>query len=152
MSRRTVSSRPRPPRGWRTVLPLVLAAAGCAAPARREAGSLLAAVDRYQRADNASKAALVQAVAAVACSDQGVCDAKRACLDAIEPTAQALALKDEVSARVDDLQAKRLAPDAPEAQALPGKLDLATKLLGEGRSKMPACEKKLADLRVAYGP
>lgn len=130
----------------------MLGVAACAGPAKREAGSLLVAVDRFQRADIASKAALAQAVEAVPCSDQGVCDAKRACLEAIEPTTQALALKDEVSARVDDLQAKRLAPDAPEAQSLPGKLDLATRLLGEGRSKMPSCEKKLADLRIAYGP
>jgi hypothetical protein len=123
----------------------------CSRSAKREAGTLLAAMDRYQRADNASKAPQAQAVAAVACTEGEVCEAKRACLAAIEPTAQALAIKDEVSARIDDLQAKRLAPDAPEAQALPGKLDLAAKLLNEGRARMPSCEKKLADLRLTYG-
>jgi hypothetical protein len=80
-----------------------------------------------------------------------VCDAKRACLAAIQPTAQALALKEEVAARIEDLQSKRLSPDSPEAQALPGKLDLAARLLSEGRAKMPECEKKLADLRLASG-
>jgi hypothetical protein len=123
----------------------------CSASGKREAASLLAAMDLYDRADDSSKAAQAQAVAGVACSAATVCEAKRACLAAITPTAQALALKDEVSARVNDLQAKRLAPDSPEAQALPGKLDLATKLLNEGRAKMPECEKKLTDLRLASG-
>ena len=123
----------------------------CSVSPKREAVTLVAAMDRYQRDANGAKVADVQAVAAVACSDGQVCETKRACLDAIEPTARALALKDEVSARVDDLQAKKLAPDAPEAQSLPGKLEQATKLLNEGRAKMPLCERKLADLRVAYG-
>jgi hypothetical protein len=125
--------------------------AGCSGSAKRESASLLAAMDLYERADNASKGVQAQAFAGVACSAPQVCDAKRACLAAITPTARALALKDEVSARIDDLQAKRLSPDAPEAQGLPAKLDLATKLLNEGREKMPDCEKKLADLRIASG-
>jgi hypothetical protein len=126
-------------------------AVGCAASSKREALALLAAMERYQRADNAEKAAQADGVAAVDCSDPRVCDAKRACLAAVGPTAQALALKDEVAARVDDLQAKRLPPESPEAQALPGKLDLASRLLTEGRAKMPDCEKKLADLRLSIG-
>jgi hypothetical protein len=136
---------------------LVLFATACMAvacsgsSARRESASLLAAMDLYERADDASKGVQAQAFAGVACSAAQVCDAKRACLAAITPTARALALKDEVSARIEDLQAKRLSPDAPEAQGLPDKLDLATKLLNEGRAKMPECEKKLADLRVASG-
>jgi hypothetical protein len=139
---------------WALALAVALALAGapgCTPSAKREAASLLVAMDRYQREGNASKVADAQAVAAVACTDAQVCETKRVCLDAIEPTARALSLKDEVSARVEDLQAKRLAPDSPEAQALPGKLDLATKLLNEGRSKMPLCERKLADLRIALG-
>ena len=128
--------------------PVLLA---CSGSVKRETASLVAAVDRYERADDASKGAQVQAVAAVACSAAQVCDAKRACLAAMEPTAQALALKEEVAARIEDLQNKRLSQDSPEAQALPGKLDLAAKLLKEGRAKMPACERKLADLRIASG-
>jgi hypothetical protein len=123
----------------------------CSGSIKRETASLVAAVDRYERADDASKGAQVQAIAAVACSSAQVCDAKRACLAAVAPTVRALALKEEVSARIEDLQSKRLAPDSPEAQALPGKLDLAAGLLKEGRAKMPACEKKLSDLRLAAG-
>jgi hypothetical protein len=129
----------------------VLALLACSGSVKRETALLVAAVDRYERADDASKGTQLQAVAAVACSAAQVCDAKRACLAAMDPTAQALALKEEVAARIEDLQNKRLSQDSPEAQALPGKLDLAAKLLKEGRAKMPACERKLADLRIASG-
>jgi len=144
--------------GWtlrRSLVPvaafLVTSALGCSTSTRRETVALLAAMDRYQRANNASKGEQAQAVAALPCSDAQVCDAKRACLAAIEPTAKALGLKDEVSARIDDLQAKRLAPDSAEAQSLPGKLDLAARLLSDGRARMPMCERLLADLRIAGG-
>jgi hypothetical protein len=129
-------------------LPALLA---CSGSVKRETASLVAAVDRYERADDASKGVQVQAVAAVACSAAQVCEAKRACLAAMEPIAQALALKEEVAGRIEELQNKRLPQDSPEAQALPGKLELAAKLLKEGRAKMPACEQKLADLRIASG-
>ncbi len=134
---------------------LALACAGsllaCAGSAKREASILVAAVDRYRRADSTSKPAEAQTVAAVACTDAKVCEAKRACLAALDPTARALALKDEVARRVTDLQEKRLEPDSPEARALPGKLDEAEKLLREGRAKMPDCEKLLTDLQMDYG-
>lgn len=129
----------------------VAALVACAGSAKREASILVAAVDRYRRADSVSKTAEAQRVAAVACTDAKVCGAKRACLAALNPTARALALKDEVARRVTDLQEKRLAPDSPEAEALPGKLDEAEKLLREGRAKMPDCEKLLTDLQMDYG-
>jgi hypothetical protein len=131
------------------VVAVGLGPVGCSA--KRDAAALVAAMERFQRADNATKASQVPGVAAVSCADPQVCETKRACLAAIEPTAQALTLKDEVSARIEDLQAKRLSPDSPEAQALPGKLDSATKLLSDGRAKMPDCERKLAELRIASG-
>jgi hypothetical protein len=127
------------------------ALAACDGGARREATTLTDAVDRYRRASDASKAAARDAVAAVACTDSRVCDAKQACVAAIEPTTRALALKDEVSRRLGDLEQKRLAPDSPEAQALPGKLDEAELLLKDGRAKMAICDARLTDLRVAFG-
>ena len=134
----------------RVLLAGVLTAA-CHGGAKREATGLAAAIDRYRRADDASKPAQAQTVAGVPCSDPKVCDAKRACLAAIDPTSRALALKDEVARRVVDIQDKRLSPASPEAQALPGKLDQAETLLREGRTKMPECEKLLADLVIAFG-
>jgi hypothetical protein len=127
------------------------AALSCAGSAKRETATLAAAVDQYRRADNTSKGTQAERVAAVECRDAQVCSAKAACVAALGPTMQALALKDEVTHRLADLEHKRLAPDSPEAQALPGKLDEATRLLGEGRVKMADCDKRLADLEVAYG-
>jgi len=125
---------------------LLVSLAACAGSAKREAAALADAVDRYRRAENVRKASQGQAVVLVTCTDPAVCAAKQACLAAIDPTTQALLLKDEVAARVVDLQTKRLAPDAPEADALPAKLDQAERLLREGRTKMADCDAKLAAL------
>jgi hypothetical protein len=137
----------------RATVALIAAAVlvSCSGTAKRETSILVAAVDRYRRADGASKPIEVKIVAGVSCTDAKVCDAKRACLAAIDPTARAIALKDEVARRVADIQEKRLLPDSPEAQALPAKLDEAEKLLREGRTKMPDCEKQLTDLQVEHG-
>lgn len=138
-----------------TLRPLVFSVAvafvACGGTAKRETSALVTAVDHYRRADNSSKAAEVQKVVDVACTDTKVCDAKRACLAAIGPTARALAVKDEVARRLADIEQKRLSVDAAEAQALPAKLDEAERLLNEGRAKMPDCEKQLTDLVVEHG-
>jgi hypothetical protein len=134
--------------------PLILlcALAACTgSAARRESAALSDAVDRYRRAESASKPGQREAVAAVSCTDAEVCATKQVCLAAIDPTTRALTLKDEVAARLVDIQSKRLAPDAPEADALPGKLDEAERLLHEGRAKMTDCDAKLMQLRVRYG-
>jgi hypothetical protein len=123
----------------------------CSGPGKREATTLVDAVDRYRRADDASKETQGKAVAAVACTDSRVCDAKQACLAAIEPTTRALALKDEVARLLVELEQKRLAPDSPDAEALPGKLDEAERLLKDGRAAMARCDARLTDLRVDFG-
>jgi hypothetical protein len=135
----------------RTVTLIAASFIACAGSAKREAATLVAEVDRYRRADNSSKAAEVQRIAEVACTDAKVCGAKRACLAAIDPTARALTLKDEVAHRLVDIERKRISVDSADAQGLPAKLDEAEKLLNQGRAKMPDCEKKLADLELEYG-
>ena len=130
---------------------LACAIAACTGSAKRETMTLAGAVDRYRHADGAAKEAQGQAVGAVPCSDARVCAAKQACVAAIDPTTRALALKDEVTRRLDDVEQKRLAPDSPEAQALPGKLDEAERLLKEGRAHMADCDAKLAELQVTLG-
>jgi len=130
------------------VLPVLVA---CGNAGKRDASALVNAVDRYRRAEGPSKDALGQAVSVLACADSRVCDAKQACVAAIEPTTRALLLKDEVARRLVDLEAKRLATDSPEVQALPGKLDEAERLLRDGRARMAACDARLTDLRVAFG-
>jgi hypothetical protein len=133
------------------VLALGIAGVACGSSARRETSALVDAVDRYRQADNLSKTTHARAVAALPCSATSVCEAKRVCLEAIDPTTRALTLKDEVTARLADIEQKRLAPDAAEAASLPGKLDEATRLLETGRAKMTECERRLADLRIEYG-
>jgi hypothetical protein len=130
---------------------LALLAVACSNPAKREAVALSAAVDEYRRADNAGKARQAESVLAVACTDAEVCSVKEACLAAISPTVRALTLKDEVATRLADIEAKRMAPDAPEVTALPAKLDEAERFLNEGRAKMAACEQGLAGLRLHHG-
>ncbi|MGD0676909.1 MAG: hypothetical protein ABSC94_15960 [Polyangiaceae bacterium] len=129
----------------------VILLGSCTGAARRETSALFEAVDHYRRAAEPSKASQGQALIGLVCTDAAVCEAKRVCSEAVEPTTRALQLKSEVTARMLDLEQKRLAPGAPEAEALPAKLDEAAHLLEVGRAKMTECERRLADLRVRYG-
>jgi hypothetical protein len=123
----------------------------CSNAAKREAAVLIAAVDGYRHAEGVSKAAEAAKVARAPCTDEKVCAAKRACVEAIDPTARALSLKEEVAAGVTDIERKRVSADSPEARALPAKLDEAEKLLNEGRLKMSACDRTLAELQLQHG-
>ncbi len=134
-----------------SLLLAALALAACSNAAKREAATLDSAVEAYRRTEGPNKTARARAVAEVSCTDAKVCDAKAACVDAIDTTMRAIALKDDVAARIADIEAHTLAPDSPEAKALPGKLDEAERLLRQGRDKMRDCDQKLVDLRVAYG-
>jgi hypothetical protein len=125
--------------------------AGCPSAGQHEAASLVNAVDAYRHAPGPARAQRGHAVSDVTCSDAKVCDAKQACVAAIEPTVRALALKDEVSATVAAIEKGTVAKDSPEAQALPGKLDEAERLLTDGRARMQTCDARLTDLRVAFG-
>jgi ABC-type molybdate transport system ATPase subunit len=142
---------PQPLRNQAALALLGITLAACSNQAKREAAILMAAVDGFRRADGASKAALAAKVARVACTDEKVCAAKRACVEAIDPTARALALKEEVATSVSDIERKRVAPESPEARALPAKLDEAERLLNEGRLKMSACDRGLAELQLQHG-
>ncbi|HEX8790501.1 MAG TPA: hypothetical protein VF765_06085 [Polyangiaceae bacterium] len=132
------------------VLVLMLVAA-CTATAKREADTLASAVEAYRRTEGPMKPARARAVSEVTCSDARVCDAKADCVAAVDATTHALALKDEVAARVGDIERGALDRSSPEAQALPGKLDEAEKLLKEGRDRMRSCDEKLANLRLQVG-
>lgn len=133
------------------VLVIPLAVVACTGSGRGEASALIDAVDHYRQADDVSKTVQAQAVAAVFCHDAAICEAKRVCLAAMDPTTRGLRLKDEVAARLSDIEHKRLDPAGPEAASLPDKLDEAERLLDAGRIKMTECERRLADLRVQYG-
>jgi len=130
---------------------LSCACCACANAGKREAASLVDAVDHFRRADDATKATLAPSVDGVGCSAADVCEAKRACAAAIDPTARALALKSEVELRYADIERGTLDAHSPEASALAVKLDEATRLLQEGRARMPDCERLLTDLKARYG-
>lgn len=130
------------------VLTLVI---GCTGTAKREADSLASAVEAYRRTEGPMKPARARAVSEVTCTDARVCDAKADCVAAVDATTRALALKDEVAARVGDIEHGTLDRASPEAQALPGKLDEAERLLEEGRDRMGLCDQKLTKLRVEVG-
>jgi hypothetical protein len=136
----------------KSLVVVLVTLAACTGSGKREAAALTEVVDRFRATSGgASGAAQADAVRATPCSDDRVCDAKRTCVAAVDPTAKALALKNEVAQKLADIEAARLAPDAPEAQALPQKLDDASRLLREGHDKMEQCDTKLTDLRLAYG-
>ena len=134
----------------RPCLALVLLLA-CTSAGKQQAVSLANAVDAYRHAPGSAKADRGKAVADVTCSEPKVCAAKQACVAAIDPTVRALALKDEVTARIADIEKGVLAKDSPEAQALPGKLNEAERLLKDGRGKMDDCDSKLVQLQSEYG-
>jgi hypothetical protein len=133
---------------WISVASIPLAA--CNASAKREAAALAMAVDKCRRADAANRPQDVKSVEDFACTADDVCAAKKSCAVALARTADALAIKDRVAKRLDDIEAKRLSADSPEAEDLPVQLDAATRLLGEGRVQMAVCDSRLADLSVKY--
>jgi hypothetical protein len=129
-------------------LPLALCVA-CSS-ARPEAAALAASVDRFHRASNDQRPERAEAVAHVECRDPEVCDAKAVCLGAVSATAEALRLKREAELVLADAQRTHDATD-PAVQALPDKLDRASRLLAKGHDEMPACDQKILVLRERYG-
>jgi hypothetical protein len=136
------------------VVPVALAAAlalGCGSGSgKREAMSLIAAVDRYRQAPMASKAAPEDVLEKLACSDPEVCAAREACLASARPTIRGVALKQQVEATLADLQAGRLTKEQVAAMGLAQKLDDASHAIGEGQGNLPGCDAKVTALRLKY--
>jgi len=120
---------------------------GCDASDKREAGSLVKAMERVHRADNAGKPAAVDALREVRCSADDVCRARTACLVSGEAIARALRLRAEVGAGIAELDAGTLVASSEKAKALPLKLAEAESLLAEGNRLLPGCDDQLMALR-----
>jgi hypothetical protein len=120
-------------------------------PGKQEAASLIASVDRFHRAENNEKPERSKAIGSVACTEAEVCEAKKLCLAATKATGDALDLKAEVERGLVDLEHGKLSPGDDAAAALPGKLDQAERMLGEGHAAMPACDQRILALRARYG-
>jgi hypothetical protein len=129
---------------------MVLVALVACSGDRREAASLVSAIDRFHTAENPEKPGVADYAATVACSAHDVCAAKDACLKAIQDTAKGLRLKSEVSQGLAELEAKKLTPQDEAAKALPAKLEEAARLLDQGHAAMPACDARILELRQAY--
>ena len=131
------------------VASLAVAASGCES-GKREAASLVAAVDRYRKAPMDGKGSLADALEKVACSDAEVCAAKAACVASARPTVHGVAMKHEVEAALDDLNAGRITKEQASALGLSAKLDDASRAIEEGRAKLAACDAQVISLRLKY--
>jgi len=129
---------------------LCLALSACASVGKRETASLVAAVERFETVDPSAKRGAADSVRASPSSDAEVSDAKRVCVEAVDATIEALALKAEVETRLGELERDAAAPTDPAMQELPAKLDKSEALLRQGRDAMKACDAKVAALRMKY--
>jgi len=138
----------------RTGVVLILAAAvglgGCTSGARQEAAQVAEAMDRFRKADNASKPAMVGTLRAVKCTATDVCKARDACLASADATAKSLRLKSEVEQALVALDAGTLSRESSQAQGLALKLDETTTLLDEGFAALPACDDQILALKRKY--
>ena len=134
-----------------TALCLVLPAAPACSPGKREAASLVAAVDRYRRAEMNAKGPLADLIEVAPCTDTEVCAAKAACVASARPTAKGSALKAEVESSLADLHAGKLTQAQASSRDLGAKLDEASRLLDEGHAKLSACDAEITALRLKYG-
>jgi predicted outer membrane protein len=128
---------------------LVLGASACGS-GKREAASLVAAVDRYRRAPMESKAAPAALLEQVACSDSEVCAAKTACLQSAQPTVRGIRLKDEVNDTLDQLNQGRITREQAAELDLSRKLDDASRAIEDGRKNLAKCDAKVISLRIKY--
>lgn len=132
------------------VLVAALLGPSCTSGARQEAAQVAEAMDRFRKADNASKPAMVGTLRAVKCSATDVCQARDACLASAEATAKSLRLKSEVEQAIAAIDAGTLAKDSPQAQGLALKLDETSTLLDEGFAALPACDDQIMALKRKY--
>jgi hypothetical protein len=132
----------------RALLALLLVA--CDSAERRDAASVIAAVQRFRSADNVSTPAMVDALRATPCSTPDACKVRDECVAAGEPTAKALRLKAEVEKGLGALESGGLSKDSEEAKALPKKLDDAEALLTLGHQSLPKCDDAVQALKRKY--
>ena len=129
---------------------LAVILSACTSGAKQEAAQVVEAVERFRKADNAAKPSTVETLRAVKCSAADVCRARDACLASAEATAKALRLKSEVEQGLSAIEKDAMPRDAPEARALPAKLDEAESLLKEGFTALPQCDDQVMALKRKY--
>jgi hypothetical protein len=125
--------------------------ASCTPRGKEETAMLARAVDRVRSAPESDKTAAAAALEAVPCDEQqAICDVKAECVVFAKKTVAGLARKSEVERTLADVQAGKLAPTDPAAEALAGKLDEASALLKEGEAALVECDQRLAHLKSEW--
>ena len=114
------------------------------------AAQVAEAMDRFRKADNAAKPAMVEGLRNVKCTATDVCKARDACLASAEATAKSLRLKSEVEQGLSAVEKGTMPKDSAEARALGGKLDEAETLLREGFAALPNCDDQVMALKRKY--
>jgi hypothetical protein len=127
---------------------LFLAVFSCTNPARQEARSLVEAVDRYHKAENPEKPAAADALEKVACTDEEVCAAKEACTKAAAAMANGLRKQEHAAGAINAMSDGSLAKNDPSVLAAALEVEEADQLMRQGNDAMPACDDKIAALRV----
>jgi hypothetical protein len=133
--------------------PLVLvlsALAACASAGKRETALLGAAVERFETVDPSAKTGAADVVRSAPSSDAEVRDAKASCVEGVDDTLQALALKAEVENKLSEVERDAAPATDPAMQALPAKLDQSEALLKQGRDALKKCDTKVTALRMKY--
>src|SRR5262249_19179023 len=134
----------------RMLAALVLLAAACDSAQRRDAASVVAAVERFRVADLPSTPAAVDALTKTPCASQETCDARDVWARAGAATARSLVLKDEVGKTIAAVESGALPRESPEAQGLSKKLDEAEAALKAGHDGLPACDERVQALKRKY--
>ncbi len=126
---------------------VTVALAACDGAERRDAETVLIAVNRFRIADNATTSAALEALKATPCIAVEACRTRDACALPGESTAKALRLKAEVEKGLAALEKGTLTRDSPEAQELPKKLADAETLLKKGHDGLAACDEQVHALK-----
>jgi hypothetical protein len=120
----------------------VLLATAC--HSKDEARALVTAVDAYRSANNDDKPARADALDKVACTDEEVCAAKKACRKSADATARGLRLQAEIQAAIQD-------GGKPDPDAMQKKFDQANSDLAEGYGYLEECRTKIEALHQRFG-
>ena len=131
----------------RIVLSLTLGLLACDGAERRDAETVVAAVQRFRTADFATTPAAVAELRKTPCAAAEVCTARETCLSAGEATSRAIVLKAEAARGIAALEKGTLPQDSDEARSLPLKLDEAEALFKKGHNALPACDEQVQALK-----
>ncbi len=122
----------------------------CDGADRRDAGGVIQAVERFRRADNAAKPAIVEGLRTAPCAAADVRETRATCLAFAEATSRALVLKSEVEQGLTNVEKGVIPKDSGEARALGTKLDEAEALLKIGFDGLAPCDERILALKRKY--